>query len=527
MSRYPKTNPTASRAHRAGPAQSFTMPRTISRSFTPSAGRLLQVCLALLVYAFTRLHHLSALPLFVDESFHIETAQRALEGQVLASAAHGRFFRVWFNAFVGVDAQVAGWTTRAGTVVVGLLGAAAFYGLVRAFTASHRAAMVGLALWIAAPYLLFYDRMALADPLLIAFSTAAVWLAWRLMRTGSAWIAGALGGMLALVLLAKAPGVVWLPLPVVALILARGLTPRRRITLGAIVVAVFCAVWGPLELLLWIKGYNYFGLADTFTGGVDQSLLKRTRTNLDVVLAIDAAYLGWPVIVGSLAGGLYWLARKPRPALLALLALGMSGGGAILFGYNINSRYAMNQVPWVLLPLAVGLGLVIVRWPRAQWLVYAGVAAWIAVVAGPFLRDAWNDPPALPLYGNDPNEYIEHEAAGYGATEIGAWLSTTDDPLPAIGLVGNCQTLRLAAASRVVECPAVYWDGTNFDALMQMVEARAAEGPLYVAADDLSYIDPSQLPEPKSIVLAVERPGGLSEMALYRIEQGATLGNGE
>ena len=515
------------RLHRAVTAEILTMRHMNTPAPTSSASRLIQVCLGLLVYAFTRLHHLTALPLFVDESFHIETAQRALAGQVLASAAHGRFFRVWFNAFVGVDAPVAAWTTRAGTVIVGLLGAAAFYALVRAFAASHRAAMVGLALWIAAPYLLFYDRMALADPLLIAFSVVAVWLAWRLMRTSSAWIAGALGGTLALVLLAKVPGVVWLPLPVVALALAPGLSMRRRIVLGAIAVAAFGVVWAPLELLLWIKNYNYFGLADTFTGGVDQNLFERAGNNLSDVLAIDAAYLGWPVIVAAVAGGLYWLAHRPRPALLALLALGMSGGGAILFGYNINSRYALNQVPWMLLPLAVGLGLVIKRWPRAQWIVYAGVAAWIAMVAVPFLLDAWNDPPNLPLYGNDPNEYIEYEAAGYGATEIGAWLSTAPDPLPAIGLVGNCQTLRLAADPRGVECPAVYWDGTNFDALMQMVEARAADEPLYVAADDLTYIDPSQLPQPNTIVLAVKRPGGKSQMYLYRIEQGATLGNGE
>lgn len=502
------------------------MRRTLSSPPVHSAGRLVQVCLGLLVYAFTRLHHLTALPLFVDESFHIETAQRALEGQVLASAAHGRFFRVWLNAFLGVDAPVAAWTTRAGTVIVGLLGAAAFYALVRAFTGSHRAAMIGLVLWIASPYLLFYDRMALADPLLIAFSAVAVWLARRLVRTGAAWIAAALGGTLALVLLAKAPGVVWLPLPVVALALASGLSVRRRIVLGAVTIAVFGAIWGPLELL-WVKNYNYFGLASTFTGGVDQGLLERTGRNLGDVLAIDAAYLGWPIMVGAAAGGLTWLARRPRPALFALMALGMSGGGAILFGYNINSRYALNQVPWVLLPLAVGLGLVIERWPRARWIAYLGVAAWIAAFAVPFLLDAWNDPPGLPLAGNDPNEYVAYEAAGYGATEIGQWLSATDDPLPAIGLVGNCQTLRLATDPRVVECPAVYWDGTNFDALMQMVEGRAADGPLYVAADDLTYIDPSRLPRPNAVVRTVERPGGLSQMALYRIEQGATLGNGE
>ncbi len=497
--------------------------RPIRSHATPlPPAHLLQVVALSLVYAATRLHHLTALPLFVDESFHIDTAQRALAGQVLASAEHGRFFRVWFNAFLGPEAPVAAFTSRAGTVIVGLLGLAAFYALARAF-ASHRAGLLGLALWIAAPYLLFYERMALADPQLVAFSAVAVWLAWQVVRTGAAWAAIGLGLTLALVLLAKAPGVVWLPLPLVAALLAPRLTVRRRAALVGLAVAAFGVVWGPLALALRVKGYNYFGLAGHFTGGVDEGLLDRTWRNLGDVLAIDAAYLGAPVLLAALAGGLYWLARRPRPALLALLALGMSGGGAILFGTTVNSRYALNHVPWLLLPLAVGAGLLIERIPRARWPVYAALGAWVMLVGVPFMRDAWRDPARLALHGNDPKEYVTHEAAGYGAAEVGAWLSATTEPLPAIGLVGNCQTLRLAAHPRPVECPAVYWDGSNFDALMAMVEARASTGPLYVAAEDLVYIDPARLPGPNAVVFTARRPGGESKVSLYRVEQGATL----
>lgn len=483
---------------------------------------LYQVVALILVYVATRLHNLTALPLFVDESFHIDTAQRALAGQVLASAEHGRFFRVWFNALLGPEAPVAAFTSRAGTIIIGLLGLAAFYALARAF-ASHRAGLIGLALWIAAPYLLFYERMALADPQMVAWGVVAVWLAWQVMRTGAAWAALGLGLALVLVLLAKAPGVVWLPLPVVVAILAPRLTIQRRAILVGLAASAFGAVWGPLALVLHVKGYNYFGLAGHFTGGVDEGLLDRTWRNLGNVLAIDAAYLGVPVLLAALAGGLYWLARRPRPALLAVLALGMSGGGAILFGTTVNSRYALNHVPWLLLPLAVGAGLLIERIPRARWPVYAALAAWVVLVGVPFMRDAWGDPARLALHGNDPKEYITHEAAGYGATEVGAWLSTTAEPLPAIGLVGNCQTLRLAAHPRPVECPAVNWDGSNFDALLAMVVTRAQAGPLYVAAEALGYVDPARLPGPNAVVFTAQRPGGASEVSLYRVEQGATL----
>lgn len=485
------------------------------------AKRLPPVILLLLAYMVSRLHRLAALPLFIDESFHIETAQRVRDGQILASATHGRLGRVWLNALLGPDAPAAIWTTRAGTVLVGLVGVAAFYALGRACV-SHRAGLIAAMLWITAPYMLFYERMALADPMLGAASAAAVWVAWRLAQSGSRRWAAALGLALVGVLLAKASGVVWLPLPIVAALLLR--TPvswRERAILPALAYAVFGALWVPFTLVLRWKSYDYFGLASVFVEGADDTLLDRVWRNISDTWQFDMTYLGLPVIVLAVLGGLWWLRERPRSALLALLALGMGAGGAAVFGVNVNSRYALNHVAWVLLPLAAGIGLVIQRWPRWERPIYAALVIWIAIFFAPFQWNAWHDPADLSLAGHDPYEYISGESSGYGVTEIGQWLSTESEPLPVIGLVANCQTLRLAAYPRAVECPPIRWEGTNQDELMALVEAQAASGPVYVAGEELVYLSLSGLPLPYTNITTAQRPDRGVMVGLYRIEQGA------
>ncbi|MBN2303360.1 MAG: hypothetical protein JXQ72_02710, partial [Anaerolineae bacterium] len=358
-------------------------------------------------------------------------------------------------------------------------------------------------------------------------SVLAVWIAWVMVQTRARWVALVLGGSLALVLLAKASGVVWLPLPAVALILGQKLSWRKRAELGVLAYGTFAGIAGPLLVVLRVKGYDYFSLASVFTGGVNRSVPDRIWSNIQNLWHFDAAYLGLPVIVLAAAGGVYWLSQQPRRALWAVFALGMGGGGAVVFGNAINSRYALNHVAWVLLPLAAGIALLIerARTPRQQWIVWGIVgtagAIWLVVFVLPFQRDTWNDPAALDLYGDDPRQYVEQEASGYGVTELGEWLSSQADPLPVLGLVANCQTLRLAAYPVDVTCPAINWDGTSQRAIMAQAERWAAKGPLYVVGEQLPYIDLAGLPQPYTIIDTVARPGGSRSVTLFRIDQGA------
>lgn len=489
--------------------------------------RILSVVGLLLVYALVRLHNLNALPLFIDESLYIETAQRVRDGQLLNSAVtNGRLLHVWYNALLGPYPPAVGWVMRAGMVLASMAGLAAFYGLVRAMV-SHRAGLVAIVLWIAAPYLLFYERMTLGDTMLNAVSVVAVWWAWVTVRRGRWWMAIALGGMLVVVLLAKVSGLVLLPLALVTVLLMPDRTPRERLALGALAYGTFAAIWGPLLLVFRWKGYDYLALGSSQLGGVNQNIVERTWDNIQLVWGYDLAYLGLPVVLLAVLSGLWWLRAQPRAALFALLVLGMIAGGSVAFGRAVNARRILSHVPWVLLPLAVGVGTLLTRRPRWQPAIYAALAAWIVVFAGPFQLAAWNDPPALDLNDNDTIEYITHEASGYGVTEIGTWLRATDAPLPTLGFVANCLTLRWAAYPLDVTCPAISWDGSSQDRIMAQAENWAADGPIYVVGESLPYIDLAGLPQPHTVIERIARPGGHQPVILLRIEQGAQRPPGE
>jgi hypothetical protein len=492
-----------------------------AKSGHTSPAQIYSVVFLLLIFLVSRLHHLGALPLFVDESLYLDAAQQAREGHLLGSAvANGRLLHVWYSAFLGPYPPAVGWVARAGMVIAGLLGLSAFYVLARKLF-SHRAGLIAMVLWIAAPYMLFYERMTLGDTMLNITSIPLVLLAWMLAQHPSRRAAASLGFMLVVTLLAKVTGLVWLPLPLVAVLLARHVTWRQRLQLTAVAYGVFGALWIPFLAVLRWKHYDYLGLRSYFVGGVDSHLLERTWDNIKMAWNIDVAYLSLPLIVVALAGGIAWLIVKPRSGLFALLVLGMIGGGSIMFGTDVNSRRILSQAPWVILPVVAGIELLLVRQPRWRIVVVLGVGVWLWLFYRPFQLDVWRNPPDLPLYQNDRREYITHEASGYGVTEIGHRLSIADPPPTVIGLVSNCLTLRYAAYPATVLCPTIHWDGTSQAALMKTIERHAESGLVFVVGESLSYVDLSGLPQPYTQVISVARPGGAQPVTLYEIEQGA------
>jgi len=476
----------------------------------------------LLVYFLTRAHNLLALPLFVDEGYHIAAAERVLDGDIIGPG-QGYLLHTWLNAFLGPLPPAAPWISRAGTVLLGLLGVAALYALARAFV-SPRAGALAVVLWTITPLMLFFERMALSDPRLAASGVVTVWIAWRLMRSGRAFWALMLSGALFATILMKASGIGWLPLPLVAVSLASGWTMRRRLTLSAISYGAFGAVFGAFLLAMKVRGFDYriyLGQSSHLLGHLDAGLADRLTRNISDAWAIDLAYTGLPVLVLAVLGGLVWLSQRPRTALLTLLALGMALGGPLVFGLNLSSRYLLSHTPWLLLSLACGVGLLTERrWLRLPAL--AALALWVALFYVPFQRDTWTAPAALPLTENDRAVYIAYDPAGYATREIGEALREAE-PLPALGLVANCQSVRLDAYPLNVECPTIRWDSAESqEAIYAQTEAMAANSPIYVIGETLSYIDLSSLPQPYTVLMTVDRPGGETSVSLYRIEQGAT-----
>ena len=486
-----------------------------------SSRRWLGVLALLALYLASRLHNLDALPLFQDESLYIDTAQRVREGQFLNSAVtNGRLLHVWYNAALSPYPPAIGWVARAGMAIAGLAGLVAFYNIARSMF-SRQAGLIALLLWLTTPYLLLYERMTLADTMLNITSVILVWVAWTLAQTGRRDVALGLGVALFVALLAKVTALVWLPLPAIAALFVQQGGQRKRLILAGLAYSAFAALAVPFWLALRWKRYDYLGLGDAMLGGVDSSLWDRAWHNIQLVWHVDIAYLSWPVVLLAILGGVFWLKQRPRSALFTLLVLGMIAGGSLLFGRDVNSRRVVSHVPWVILSLAAGITLLIERKPRWRPAVYTALGVWIAAYFAPFQLAAWNTPADLPLYGNDVREYVTGEASGYGVTRVGQHLRDAPNPLPTLGFVANCLTLRYAAYPVDVTCPKIAWDGASQAQLMQQAETWAAEGPIYVVAEPLVYVDLAELPAPHSAVMVVDRPGGDQPVTLYRLEHGA------
>ncbi|MBZ0300252.1 MAG: glycosyltransferase family 39 protein, partial [Anaerolineae bacterium] len=184
----------------------------------------------LLLYLGLRLHHLLALPLFIDETLHAERAVSVWQGSPLWFGANGKLLGAWWIAlFDPFPAQP--WLLRASILLLTLLGAAAAMTLARRLYGPAAALLAGLLICFA-PMLFFFDRMSLADttlhPLLTLFVLSLFWLLddgplrrWRAILSGV---------LLAAAILAKATAITITPLPLLAVwILARGWRTADRL----------------------------------------------------------------------------------------------------------------------------------------------------------------------------------------------------------------------------------------------------------------------------------------------------------
>src|SRR5690606_175379 len=160
------------------------------------------VALLLIVFA-VRAHNALAMPIFNDESLHIGRAQIVwtFDSPATSFTAGKLLGYYWLGAF-GFDRLDALHGGRLVFALAVLLGAAATYRVGRALF-GHAVGLLALLFYAIAPYLVFYERMILADQLAAAFGMLAVWAGIRLARRPTRR-AGLLSGLfVALAVLAK------------------------------------------------------------------------------------------------------------------------------------------------------------------------------------------------------------------------------------------------------------------------------------------------------------------------------------
>jgi hypothetical protein len=435
-----------------------------SRRLSPTT-----LCIAglLIAYFATRLAALTVLPIFFDETGHIRWAIWISQGQKIEKPwQYGKGLPIFANAFLFPWARDHYlWASRALTVLFGAGTLAGAILLGRALGGPRAGWLSGL-FYVACPYALVYDRLALTDPALGTFSAFVAVLCLRLVQRWRARDGLALGLALALAVFAKALGILLFFAPAAAVLL---IAPRRlRHPLPLIVT------YGVAGALTAYPLLRYFQVTATVRVAVSKSnagLLERLAENLPLCASWLWTY--WtPVLIALalLALARAALLRSRAIGFVAVLILGpvlaFAGVGDIWF-----PRYLVFlTAPFVALAAwgADQLATAIERGSpgRARAMTTAGLVA-LLLPAARTDGDLLVDPSRAHLVEIDRFQYVTGWPSGYGVRDTLDFVRAEKALHPeGITVVTHARTVRTTARALDLEFaykPEVRVEDLNFD----------------------------------------------------------------
>lgn len=494
----------------------------------------LTICI-LFVGWFVRLHNLLIFPPFLDEADHIFWARDVYTFHPFTGAANGKLFGLWWIAVFNLNGNGALFVARAGTALFSMLVIAVVYSLGRYF-GSTNVGLVGAIAYSVAPFAFFFDRLALVDSYVMVWGVLSLWFVVRFTKNGHVWDALFCGITLVGAILAKATGVMLTVLPGIAILL---LTPhwewRKRLRGLAWSYGTLMLFWFPFYWFLRWRGYNYFSTATSVVGtGQVTGIVNRIINNFQSAAQIDGIYLGMPLLAIAFVLLTYVMIRKVRLGLFLLLTLLFPLAGLLAFATRLSTRYIQFHVPFLILGIVVGGGLLVsdlyrlVRLPR--WLLpYSLLIVWCITISLPFITHYWIDARSVILPPYDREEYVRSDASGFALPEVSSYLQSTVNNQSAlvIGLLPNCRGLDLLVPehhSLTVECPYILLDGSNQSKIAAHVNQLAVKArstfQLWIVLDNLvPYVSLEGITAPLETVGVFQRPDGATYITLYRLVQ--------
>ncbi|MFN8378207.1 MAG: glycosyltransferase family 39 protein [Anaerolineae bacterium] len=370
------------------------------------------VVLLLLLWG-SRLAALDSLPLHNDEGLHLTRAVEVWNGNPFWQINDGKIVNHWLIALF-YPQSAPEFVGRVATVLVALIGLAAGYAIVRPRFGT-RAALLAGAIWIASPYLFFYERLAFSDAQAGALVVLALWASLRLARTGKLRDALLMGVALALAALFKVTAVPYtLSVALVVLLLAK-YPLRRRVGLLAIAAGVVALAFaGPL-LLLMMRGSGIFDIAMGWIGAGPGGRLPNPTENLALLGELLIGFGNPFVILAMIVGPLALLIRYEGRVLVlaAFLPLAIM----LLIGREVMPRHYVVALPFWLTLAGAGTGLLVERVPiRLRSPLTATALAVLAIGLMPTLLTA-NNPAEMPMPDAVRAEHLTEHSAGTGLRE--------------------------------------------------------------------------------------------------------------
>ncbi len=388
------------------------------------------VLLLTVLYFILRLPNLTLQPIFADEAIYIRWAQIMRSEPTLrfVSLSDGKT-PLFMWAMIPVlkvihDPLLAGRLLSVFSGFMTLVGTFLLTRLLFGKTAAFWATF----LYAITPYVVFFDRMALVDSMLAAFSLWGIFLAIILARTLRFDVAMILGYLLGGALLVKTPAminIVMLPTS----ILAFKVNFKNRYSLYRLffnwIIAITIAMLiynilrlGPGFEQLSSRNADYmFSPLDLIGRPLDPFI-----PHLHDIVDWFPKMLTWPVLLLSVIGTGFILVKRNRYGIILLLwsLVPMMLFMALL--KTFTARYLLSSIPPLIIIAGFGLTEVLSRFKK-RTIIYS-LAAVVLLLPLPIYFDylLLTNPQAAPLPNEERIGYFEDWTAGYGFKQIANFL---------------------------------------------------------------------------------------------------------
>jgi hypothetical protein len=469
----------------------------------------------LLAFWASRLIGIDSFPPFLDEGIHVNYSENILKTGPLSGSDDGRQFVLWWYLLFQSPASAPIWTARVATLLAVLPGVAAVIGIGRLAAGVWGAVFAGL-FYLFSTYHLFFERMALADPISASAISVALYFAYRLSRRVNRWDACACGLALFAAFGAKVSAIPYIVVPIAA---SLSLSPachsrREKGKWLAVALAIAVGFSAVFTLITVSRGYNPFVyLFDTVNTRPDYTLLHMMLSFIPrsqpEVLDMLLVYLDPLVAVLLLLAVIYLMIRRQLYLPLCLFLPLM----VLLASKRQGSRHLIEPMTILLLCGGIALACVVQRRGRKiQALSLGLVLVWGIAHWLPFAWTMARNPFALPYPERDYIEYVVSDATGFGLRELQEYL-IRENARAVIGVFSNCQGFRyMSWDALAVTCPVLNPSGAHIQALVNELNARKADGTFAVLEEDNNYVPASA---PGRLVAVIERPGGRANLRVY------------
>lgn len=385
-----------------------------------------------ILFLFTRLYHLSLLPIFVDESIHIYWAK------LIATTNQHYFislvdeeppFFIWMIVgFLKILPNT--WYIIAGRLPSVVGGAFTLTGvgtLTCLLTKNKLASLVSCFLFILSPFALFYDRLASYDSLLAGFSLWTIIFALLSAQKKKIHYALLWGIFLGLTCLTKANGFIFFFLSGFVFLYSTTFS-KKYLKKNFIFLGIAFGIGELLNLSLLVsKGYlNYLHIGLTRYTGSPALFLQNLFHFLHWTISYNTILLFFAGIFGLIL--LLYKKKKIGIIFVTLWVLPI-----MLFSFVSSSPYPRYI-------LFCNIYLLIVTAYFLFWIYQTnkiiGLAFFLLALffIFPFDYDVLQNIPAAPLPQIDREQYITGHTSGYGLSDVFHFLDQQKKPLQIITL---------------------------------------------------------------------------------------------